>query len=71
MGDQMLFAREDTVEAAWRIVDPVLNLAEAPLPYRRGTWGPKSGRGPDALERALVQASRDASGSRDPGDSPA
>jgi glucose-6-phosphate 1-dehydrogenase len=41
-GDQMLFAREDTVEAAWRIVDPVLNLAEPPLRYRRGTWGPKA-----------------------------
>jgi glucose-6-phosphate 1-dehydrogenase len=41
-GDQMLFAREDTVEAAWRIVDPVLNSIESPLPYRRGTWGPKA-----------------------------
>jgi glucose-6-phosphate 1-dehydrogenase len=41
-GDQMLFAREDTVEAAWRIVDPVLDLAEPPLPYRQGTWGPKA-----------------------------
>jgi glucose-6-phosphate 1-dehydrogenase len=39
-GDQMLFARQDTVEAAWRIVDPVLNLAEPSLRYRRGTWGP-------------------------------
>ena len=41
-GDQMLFTREDTVEAAWQIVDPVLSLAEAPLPYRRGTWGPRA-----------------------------
>jgi glucose-6-phosphate 1-dehydrogenase len=41
-GDQMLFAREDSVEAAWRIVDPALNLPEPPLPYRRGTWGPKT-----------------------------
>jgi glucose-6-phosphate 1-dehydrogenase len=41
-GDQMLFAREDTVEAAWRIVDPVLAATQAPLPYRRGTWGPKA-----------------------------
>jgi glucose-6-phosphate 1-dehydrogenase len=41
-GDQMLFASEDTVEAAWRIVDPVLNLTEPPLRYRRGTWGPKA-----------------------------
>jgi glucose-6-phosphate 1-dehydrogenase len=44
-GDQMLFAREDTVEAAWRIVDPVLNLTAPPLRYRRGTWGPKAAEG--------------------------
>lgn len=42
VGDQMLFAREDTVEAAWRIVDPVLDLEDPPLTYRRGTWGPKA-----------------------------
>jgi glucose-6-phosphate 1-dehydrogenase len=41
-GDQMLFAREDTVEAAWRIVDPILDPPDAPLPYRPGTWGPKA-----------------------------
>ena len=41
-GDQALFAREDTVEAAWRIVDPVLDLPEPPLPYGRGTWGPQA-----------------------------
>ncbi len=39
-GDQMLFAREDTVEAAWRVVDAILDLPDAPLRYRRGTWGP-------------------------------
>ena len=43
-GDQVLFAREDMVEAAWRIVDPILDLPEGPLPYRRGTWGPKAAR---------------------------
>jgi glucose-6-phosphate 1-dehydrogenase len=41
-GDQTLFAREDTVEAAWRIVNPILDLPRAPLRYRRGTWGPKA-----------------------------
>ncbi len=41
-GDQMLFAREDTVEAAWRIVGPALDLADPPAPYRRGTWGPEA-----------------------------
>jgi glucose-6-phosphate 1-dehydrogenase len=41
-GDQLLFAREDTVEAAWRIVDPILERPEAALSYRRGSWGPKA-----------------------------
>lgn len=39
-GDQTAFAREDWVEAAWRIVDGVLD-DRAPLhPYQPGTWGP-------------------------------
>jgi glucose-6-phosphate 1-dehydrogenase len=42
LGDQMLFAREDTVEAAWRIVGPVLDLADPPTSYQRGTWGPEA-----------------------------
>jgi glucose-6-phosphate 1-dehydrogenase len=39
-GDQLLFAREDMVEAAWRIVDPILDAKEPPIPYKQGTWGP-------------------------------
>ena len=35
------FAREDSVEAAWRIVQPVLDLKDKPLPYKPDTWGPK------------------------------
>jgi glucose-6-phosphate 1-dehydrogenase len=39
-GDRTLFAREDYVEEAWRIVDPVL-AAETPVySYAPGTWGP-------------------------------
>jgi len=38
-GDATLFAREDTVEEAWRIVAPVLD-AGAPSVYAPGTWGP-------------------------------
>jgi len=39
-GDQTLFAREDEVEAAWRVIDPILD-AEAPvLEYEPGSWGP-------------------------------
>ncbi|MEU8925732.1 glucose-6-phosphate dehydrogenase [Kitasatospora sp. NPDC048545] len=39
-GDRWLFARQDTVEAAWRIVDPVLGDAAPVHPYARGSWGP-------------------------------
>jgi glucose-6-phosphate 1-dehydrogenase len=41
MGDRTLFAREDYVEEAWRIVDPVLKAGTPAYPYARGTWGPK------------------------------
>ena len=40
-GQRWLFARQDTVEAAWRVVDPVLGDAVPALPYARGTWGPE------------------------------
>ncbi|WP_037606027.1 glucose-6-phosphate dehydrogenase [Streptacidiphilus rugosus] len=40
-GDRWLFAREDTVEAAWRVVDPILGDAAPVHSYARGTWGPK------------------------------
>jgi glucose-6-phosphate 1-dehydrogenase len=40
-GDPSLFARQDTVEAAWRIVDPVLDGAVPVRGYRPGTWGPR------------------------------
>ena len=40
LGDRTLFAREDYVEEAWRIVDPVLSAATALHTYEPGTWGP-------------------------------
>jgi glucose-6-phosphate 1-dehydrogenase len=40
-GDQKLFAREDYIEEAWRIVDPVLKAGTALYQYEPGTWGPK------------------------------
>jgi glucose-6-phosphate 1-dehydrogenase len=39
-GDRYLFARQDTVEAAWRVVQPVLGDAVPVVPYARGSWGP-------------------------------
>ena len=40
-GDRWLFARQDSVEAAWEIVDPVLGDIVPVHPYARGSWGPK------------------------------
>jgi glucose-6-phosphate 1-dehydrogenase len=40
-GDGALFTREDSVEAAWAAVDPVLRNHRPALPYRRHSWGPK------------------------------
>ena len=39
-GDATLFAREDYVEEAWRIVDPVLKAATPVFEYENGNWGP-------------------------------
>jgi glucose-6-phosphate 1-dehydrogenase len=39
-GDATLFARQDYVEEAWRIVDPVLKADTPVYPYEPGTWGP-------------------------------
>ena len=40
-GDGALFAREDSVEAAWAVVDPVIATHHRAHPYKPGTWGPK------------------------------
>ncbi len=48
-GNGALFTREDAVEAAWAVVDPVLNNHDRVRPYRRQSWGPKQA---DALMAA-------------------
>ena len=40
-GDGALFTREDAVEAAWAVVDPVLKTHHRAHPYKRHSWGPK------------------------------
>jgi glucose-6-phosphate 1-dehydrogenase len=40
VGDSTLFAREDAVEAAWAVVDPVLRAAPPVHLYDGGNWGP-------------------------------
>jgi len=41
IGDAVLFAREDEVEAAWAVVDPVLRGQKPPYEYAKGSWGPR------------------------------
>jgi glucose-6-phosphate 1-dehydrogenase len=41
VGNGALFSREDAVEAAWAVVDPVLEFHPPVSPYRRHSWGPK------------------------------
>jgi glucose-6-phosphate 1-dehydrogenase len=38
--DQRLFAREDGVEEAWRVLDPILSNPPPVVRYQPGTWGP-------------------------------
>jgi glucose-6-phosphate 1-dehydrogenase len=40
-GDATLFAREDYVEEAWRIVDPILKADATVCQYEPKTWGPQ------------------------------
>jgi glucose-6-phosphate 1-dehydrogenase len=41
-GDPTLFARQDAVEAAWALVDPLLDIRQTPARYEPGTWGPSA-----------------------------
>ena len=41
VGDGALFTREDAVEAAWAVVDPVLDTHALVHPYKPGSWGPQ------------------------------
>jgi glucose-6-phosphate 1-dehydrogenase len=43
-GDLGLFARQDSIEAQWAVVDPVLGQVAPVHEYARGTWGPKEAR---------------------------
>ena len=39
-GDASLFTRDDSVEAAWRVVEPIIHATAPPAKYKPGTWGP-------------------------------
>ncbi len=49
-GDATLFARQDVVEAAWAIVDPIIHGPSPMFDYDPGTWGPAEA---DALVEAV------------------
>jgi len=40
-GNKLRFTRQDGVEEAWRIVDPILKANTPIYTYDPGTWGPK------------------------------
>jgi len=40
-GDRTLFLREDGVERAWEVVEPLLKEPPPLVPYDEGSWGPK------------------------------
>jgi len=40
-GEHSLFTRRNAVEAAWAVVDPVLDDVTPLYPYRPGCWGPE------------------------------
>jgi glucose-6-phosphate 1-dehydrogenase len=40
-GDNSLFTQDDAVEAAWRVIDPILSAGPPVVAYEPGTWGPK------------------------------
>jgi glucose-6-phosphate 1-dehydrogenase len=41
-GDGALFTREDSVEAAWAVVEPVIKTHHSAHLYKPGSWGPKA-----------------------------
>ena len=68
IGDTAHFAREDEVEAAWAIVDPVLRAGDAPYVYTCGTWGPKES---ERLLTGVVQLAQPGKGAARAGRAPA
>ncbi|MDN5923790.1 MAG: glucose-6-phosphate dehydrogenase, partial [Xanthomonadales bacterium] len=58
-GDASLFTRDDSVEAAWRIVDPILDNVVPVHTYAPGTWGPKQAQdlviGDDTWHKPIIK----------------
>jgi glucose-6-phosphate 1-dehydrogenase len=67
-GDSTHFARQDYVEEAWRIVDPLLKATTPVYQYEKGDWGPTEAQKisppggwhiPDAADEEDFRISRD------------
>lgn len=43
LGDPGLFARQDSIDESWRVVDPLLRDQAPVVPYAQGSWGPDEG----------------------------
>ena len=60
-GDSSLFTHDSAVEAAWRVIDPLLAGHTAAYPYEPGTWGPAAAnnmfRGPDGWHNPVAEQS--------------
>jgi glucose-6-phosphate 1-dehydrogenase len=54
--DHQLFAREDSVEETWRIVQPLLDHPPDVRPYLFGSWGAKEAGNPGPRPPALAAA---------------
>jgi glucose-6-phosphate 1-dehydrogenase len=65
-GDRQLFAREDSVEETWRIVQPLLDTPGKVQPYEGGSWGPEAAqsllRGHHAWQQPWLSANKQARG---------
>jgi len=59
-GDPTLFVREDAVEAAWVVVEGILDDATPVHPYAPGTWGPKEADGLTAKHEGWHDPAKDA-----------
>ncbi len=64
-GDGALFTREDALEAAWAVVEPVLAKHPRALPYRRGSWGPKRADALIAPDGSWLNPIAEQAGTRD------
>ena len=56
VGDGSLFTREDAVDAAWAVIDPVLAEHHPAVIYERGSWGPPAAEDIDRPGWLLAQS---------------